>query len=106
MAAPGVSAMRLPKAGFSMKAGEHLGWQAGSPRSNTGRTTLAQGGTMAFDALSALKDAGNPIDMLSEAQRKVLAGLSTEEVATWNSIKGRLDAVGGEVEGQHVFIII
>ena len=61
---------------------------------------------MAFDALTALRDAGNPVDMLSEGQRGVLATLSSEEVSTWNSIKARLDAAGGEVEGQHVFIII
>ncbi|MFR9779880.1 aroma-sacti cluster domain-containing protein [Micromonospora sp. MS34] len=57
---------------------------------------------MAYDALKALRDGGNPLDLLSERQRAVLANLTPEEVATWNSIKGRLDAAGGEVEGQDV----
>jgi hypothetical protein len=60
---------------------------------------------MSFDALSALREGGNPIDSLSEAQRDVLSHLTQEEVAVWNSIKARLDAAGGgEVEGQDVFI--
>jgi hypothetical protein len=55
---------------------------------------------MAFDALKALREAGNPVDSLNEGQRTVLAELSEPEVATWNSIKRRLDAAGGgEIEG-------
>lgn len=53
-----------------------------------------------FDAIAALRNAGNPIESFSEAQREVLSKLTKEEVATWNSIKERLDAVGGsEVQG-------
>jgi len=58
---------------------------------------------MPFDALAELRAAGNPVDMLSAAEQAVLAELSPAEVATWNSIKARLDAAGvaagGEVEG-------
>jgi hypothetical protein len=64
---------------------------------------------MAFDPLEALREAGNPVDVLSEAQRSVLAGLTEEEVATWNGIKARLDAAVGsaaEVEGQGVNLIL
>jgi hypothetical protein len=62
---------------------------------------------MSFDAEAALRAAGHPVDVLSESQRGVLAGLSEAEVATLNSIKTRLDATGsGEVEGQDVYIII
>jgi hypothetical protein len=60
---------------------------------------------MSFDALTALRNGGNPVDSLNESERGVLAQLSQEEVAVWNSIKSRLDAAGGgEVEGQHVYI--
>jgi hypothetical protein len=62
---------------------------------------------MSYDSVAALRAAGHPIDVLSDGQRGVLAGLSEDEVATLNSIKTRMDAAGGgEVEGQHVFIIL
>ena len=61
---------------------------------------------MAFDALSALRAAGNPVDLLSEEQRAVLGQLSEDEVAVLNSIKERLDAVSDdEVEGQDLKIV-
>lgn len=46
---------------------------------------------MSFDALAALRDAGNPVDQLSEAQREVFASLTEHEVDVLNSIKRRLD---------------
>ena len=46
---------------------------------------------MAFDALSALRAAGNPVDLLSAEQRAVLESLTEEEVAVLNSVKERLD---------------
>ena len=56
---------------------------------------------MAFDALTALRDAGNPVDQMPAGQREVLANLSESEVSILNSVKQRLDAVpGSEVEGQ------
>jgi hypothetical protein len=53
---------------------------------------------MAFDALQALRAAGNPVDQLSEGQRQVFASLTEEEVEVLNSIKGRLDAVEDDAD--------
>jgi hypothetical protein len=62
---------------------------------------------MTFDALAALRQAGNPVDMLTTAQRDVLAGLTEQEVAVLNSVKQRLDAVSdAEVEGHSLVIKI
>ena len=62
---------------------------------------------MSFDALAALREAGNPVDLLTEAQRDVLAGLTEHEVAVLNSVKQRLDAVSdAEVEGHSATIKI
>jgi DNA-binding CsgD family transcriptional regulator len=62
---------------------------------------------MAFDALAALREAGNPVDLLTVEQQTVLAQLSEEEVAVLNSVKARLDAVSDvEVEGHSVTIKI
>ena len=56
---------------------------------------------MEFDALEALRRAGNPVDLLSPEQRSVLAHLTAEEVAILNSVKERMDAVSdNDVEGQ------
>jgi hypothetical protein len=61
---------------------------------------------MAFDALSALRAAGNPVDLLPEEQRVVLGQLSEEEVTVLNSIKERLDAASdNEVEGHDLKIV-
>ena len=48
---------------------------------------------MAFDALAALRAAGNPVDLLTEKQREVFASLTEAEVEVLNSIKRRLDEV-------------
>jgi hypothetical protein len=62
---------------------------------------------MAFDALATLRQAGNPVDLLTAEQRSVLAQLTEEEVAVLNSVKERLDAVSdAEVEGQSLTIKI
>jgi len=54
---------------------------------------------MAFDALEALRQAGNPVDLLSDAEREVLAQLTEAEVDVLNSVKKRLEAVSeDEVE--------
>jgi hypothetical protein len=54
---------------------------------------------MAFDALAELRAGGNPVDQLTEAQLGVLSDLTPAEVATLNTIKARVDAVSGDVEG-------
>lgn len=55
---------------------------------------------MTFDALAALRDAGNPVDLLTPQERDVLAHLSETEVAVLNSVKERLYAASdNEVEG-------
>jgi DNA-binding CsgD family transcriptional regulator len=55
---------------------------------------------MTFDALAALRQGGNPVDLLTAEQQDVLARLTEDEVAVLNSVKRRLDAVSdAEVEG-------
>ena len=55
---------------------------------------------MAFDALTALRDAGNPVDLLTDQERAVIARLSETEVSVLISVKERLDAASdSEVEG-------
>jgi hypothetical protein len=62
---------------------------------------------MAFDALAALRQGGNQVDLLTEEQQAVLAQLTAQEVAVLNSVKERLDAVSDiEVEGQSITIKI
>lgn len=54
---------------------------------------------MTFDALAELRRAGNPVDLLTERQRAVLAQLSEAEVAVLIAVKERLDAAcDAEVE--------
>jgi hypothetical protein len=61
---------------------------------------------MAFDALAALRAAGNPVDLLTEEQRVVLGQLSEEEVFVLNSVRERLEAVSdNEVEGHDLKIL-
>lgn len=63
--------------------------------------SLVEEGSMSFDALDALREAGNPVDLLSVAQQEVFAQLRPEEVAVLNFIKKRLDELpDAEVEGQ------
>ncbi|MEU4178544.1 aroma-sacti cluster domain-containing protein [Streptomyces sp. NPDC026589] len=47
---------------------------------------------------AALYEAGFPVDLLTEEQREVLCGLTPEELAVLLDVKGRLDAVGPEVQ--------
>jgi hypothetical protein len=62
---------------------------------------------MAFDALAALRAAGNPVDLLTQEQQDVFASLTEDEVAVLNSVKLRLDAVSDfEVEAHDVFKVI
>jgi hypothetical protein len=55
---------------------------------------------MSFDALAALRAAGNPIEQLTPAQQDVLKNLTPAEVDTLNSVKARIDAANAtDVEG-------
>jgi hypothetical protein len=56
---------------------------------------------MAFDALAALRAAGNPVDLLSTEQQQVFASLTEEEVDLLNSIKRRLDALEDDDVSAH-----
>jgi DNA-binding CsgD family transcriptional regulator len=60
---------------------------------------------MSFDALQALREAGHPVDLMAVEQRSVLSGLSELEVQVLNSVKGRLEAAAGEVEGQDLKLL-
>ncbi|GGO22272.1 hypothetical protein GCM10010116_44920 [Microbispora rosea subsp. aerata] len=64
-----------------------------------------QAGPAPFDPLAALREAGHPVDLLNERQRQVFAELSKPEVELLNSIKTRLDAAAGEVEGQELKLV-
>ncbi|HUC60207.1 MAG TPA: aroma-sacti cluster domain-containing protein, partial [Streptosporangiaceae bacterium] len=48
---------------------------------------------MTFDALAALRAAGNPVDLLTKEQQEVFASLTEAEVEVLNSIKRRLDSL-------------
>jgi hypothetical protein len=55
---------------------------------------------MSFDAIAALRHAGNPVELLTDRQRAVLAQLSEFEVGVLLAVKKRLDdASDSEVEG-------
>ncbi len=56
---------------------------------------------MAFDALAALRAAGNPIELLSREQQEIFASLTEEEVNLLNSIKRRLDALEDDDVSAH-----
>jgi len=61
---------------------------------------------MAFDALAALRQAGNSVDLLTDGQQAILAQLTESEVGVLISVQERLEAEsGGEVEG-HVNVKI
>ena len=52
------------------------------------------------DPLTALREADCPVDLLSEAQRSVLASLTEQEADVLISIQQRLREAEGEVSGQ------
>lgn len=52
------------------------------------------------DVLTALREAEYPVDLLTEAQRSVLATLTEQETAVLISVQQRLRAADGEVTGQ------
>lgn len=48
---------------------------------------------MAQDKLQRLIDAGVAVDQLSDAEREVFAGLTSEEIATLASVQQRVAAI-------------
>jgi DNA-binding CsgD family transcriptional regulator len=60
---------------------------------------------MSFDALQALRDAYHPVDLIPAEQQAVLAELTEQEVEVLNSVRDRLAAVAGEVEGQQIKLL-
>jgi hypothetical protein len=60
-----------------------------------------------FDALMELRRGGNPVDLLTAAQREVLAQLTPTEVSVLNSVRDRLEAASApDVEGHSTLKII
>jgi hypothetical protein len=51
-----------------------------------------------YDPLTALRDAGCPVDQLSLSQREVLSSLTESETAVLVSVQHRLREVESEVE--------
>jgi DNA-binding CsgD family transcriptional regulator len=60
---------------------------------------------MSFDAIKTLREAGQPIDLLSSSQREVLAALTEHEVDVLLSIQRRLGEVEPDVEGQEMKLL-
>ena len=62
---------------------------------------------MTFDALRELRYGGNPVDLLTAAQREVLAQLTEAEVTVLNSVRERLEtASDDDVEGHSALKIV
>jgi hypothetical protein len=53
---------------------------------------------MSFDAISALREGGAPVDLLSDEQRGVLATLSPEEAEVIVSVNQRFAAIEEETD--------
>lgn len=51
------------------------------------------------DPLDALREAGCPVELLSEAQRRVLAALTEQETELLVAVQQRLHEAEGEVTG-------
>lgn len=60
---------------------------------------------MSFDSLQALQDAGHPVQLLSEKQRKALDSLTEEEVSVLNNVMEKLNAAEGDVEAQNLKLL-
>ena len=57
---------------------------------------------MAFDAISALRDAGTPVDQLTDAQRGALSTLTPTEVGVITDVQNRIADAADDVEGHSV----
>ena len=53
--------------------------------------------TEMFHSLTALREAGFPVDQMSESQREVLASLTEEETAVIMDVQRRLLEAAGDV---------
>jgi DNA-binding CsgD family transcriptional regulator len=82
-----------------------LAWPPGQHNYQPHRTGGGGGAEMPFDALEALKEAGQPVDLLSTGQREVLATLTEHEVEVLVSIQQRLSLVDTEVDGQELKLL-
>lgn len=60
---------------------------------------------MPFDPLQALREAGQPVDLLSCHQREILGTLTEHEVEVLLSIQRRLSEAEPEVEGQELKLL-
>ena len=60
---------------------------------------------MSFDAITALREAGQPVDLLTHDQRQVLSALTEHEVEVLVSVQQRLRAAQPEVEGQELKLL-
>jgi hypothetical protein len=60
---------------------------------------------MSFDAITALRDAGQPVDLLTDGQRQVLSALTEHEVEVLVDLQRRLRAAQPEVEGQELKLL-
>lgn len=60
---------------------------------------------MNAEALEELRNAGCPVDMLSQAQRDVFAALTSDELQAILSVQRRLQAVSADVEGHDLKLL-
>lgn len=60
---------------------------------------------MSYDALSALRNSGTPVDVLTDEQRAVFAGLSEDEVSVLTRVQSKLNAIAPETEAQDIKFI-
>jgi hypothetical protein len=88
-------------------------WDTGANRQHgyslqeaAGNATNTEEASVSFDPIESLRSAGVPVEVLNEEQRSVLTSLSESEVSTLASIQSRLTMAGGDVEGQHNFVIV
>ena len=61
---------------------------------------------MTFNALATLRQAGNPVDLLTDREQAVFAQLSEAEVGFLISLRERLDAVSDSEVEAHASIKI
>ncbi|ASW53574.1 hypothetical protein CIK06_04300 [Plantactinospora sp. KBS50] len=60
---------------------------------------------MSFDAITALSDAGQPVELLTVRQREALATLTEQEVAVLVDVQRRLHDASPDVEGQELKLL-